>query len=125
MTASTLVRQLRERAGLSQQELAVRSGTSQPAIARLESGRSVPSLATLQRLAAAAGFVLDIRAAPRAAWDPVIERYGQGIDRTLLRRNLQLTVDQRIRALARLQAFHAEVERGVKAARRKGGGPRP
>jgi hypothetical protein len=85
----------------------------------------VPSLATLHRLAAAAGLVLEIRAVPRVAEDPVVERYGQGIDRTLLRRNLRLTVDQRIRDLARLQAFHAEVERGVRAARRKGRGPRP
>ena len=40
-------------AGLSQAELAERVGTKQPAIARLESGSSEPSLAMLKRLAKA------------------------------------------------------------------------
>ena len=49
------VRALREQRGWSQQELARRAGTSQPAIARLEAGGVDPRLATLQRL----GRVLD------------------------------------------------------------------
>jgi transcriptional regulator with XRE-family HTH domain len=43
----------RLRAGLSQDQLARRMGTSQPAIARMESGRSSPSFATLCKLAGA------------------------------------------------------------------------
>ena len=42
-----LVLTLRELSGLSQARLAARSRTSQPAIARLESGRQVPSVNTL------------------------------------------------------------------------------
>jgi DNA-binding XRE family transcriptional regulator len=45
----------RTRAGLNQAEIAERMGTSQSAIARLESGRSLPSLRTLVRYAAATG----------------------------------------------------------------------
>ncbi|MXP41982.1 helix-turn-helix domain-containing protein [Altererythrobacter soli] len=45
----------RAHAGLTQEELAERLGTSQSAIARLESGRSRPSATTLAKLAAATG----------------------------------------------------------------------
>ncbi len=48
------------RAGLSQAELAERMKTSQSAIARLESGRSRPSVRTLEKLAAATGAKLRI-----------------------------------------------------------------
>jgi len=54
----------RARAGLSQEELARRMGTSQSAIARLESGRFRPSTRTLERLAAATGSKLRIRLDP-------------------------------------------------------------
>jgi predicted transcriptional regulator len=43
----------RLRAGLSQEELAERMGTSQSAIARLESGSTLPSTKTLLRFAEA------------------------------------------------------------------------
>jgi len=120
ISSAALVRELRERAGLTQGELARRSGTSQPAIARLESGQGSPNLSTLERLAAAAGFALELRLVPGSPSDPLIARYQAGIDRTLLRRNLRLSVDQRIRALAKLQEFHAEVRRATRAARRVG-----
>jgi DNA-binding XRE family transcriptional regulator len=45
----------RARAGLSQAQLAERMGTSQSTIARLESGRTLPSLRTLDRYARATG----------------------------------------------------------------------
>ena len=47
-------------ADLSQAELAERMGTSQSAIARLESGRIKPSPRTLEKLAAATGMKLRI-----------------------------------------------------------------
>ena len=50
----------RNRAGLTQQELAKRMGTTQPAVARLESGRVRPSMRTLARLAEATGSRLII-----------------------------------------------------------------
>lgn len=49
---------MRARAGLSQAELAKRMGTSQSAIARLESGRSRPSTRTLRKFAEATGMKL-------------------------------------------------------------------
>lgn len=51
-------------AGLTQEELAERMGTSQSAIARLESGRSRPSTSTLAKLAAATGTKLRVSFVP-------------------------------------------------------------
>lgn len=50
----------RAKAGLSQAQLAQRMNTSQSAVARLESGRSKPSVSTLEKLAAATGTKLRI-----------------------------------------------------------------
>lgn len=58
----TLARELveaRTRAGLSQSDVAARMGTSQPAVARLESGHK-PSLKTLERYAEAVGMKVEI-----------------------------------------------------------------
>ena len=51
----------RLRAGLSQVELAERMGTSQSAIARLESGRTLPSAKTLLRFAEATKSKVELR----------------------------------------------------------------
>ena len=51
----------RQRAGLSQSELAVRMGTSQSTIARLESGQTLPSTKTLLRFAKATGCKIEVR----------------------------------------------------------------
>lgn len=51
----------RARAGLSQADVAARMGTTQSTIARLESGRSLPSLRTLSRYAAAIGARAEVR----------------------------------------------------------------
>ena len=45
----------RTQAGLTQADVAERMGTTQSTVARLEGGRSVPSLRSLQRYAQAAG----------------------------------------------------------------------
>lgn len=54
----------RARAGLTQQELAEKMATSQSAIARMESGRTVPSGTTLQKFAQATGTRLRISFEP-------------------------------------------------------------
>lgn len=54
----------RAKAGLSQNELAERMRTSQSAVARLESGRTRPSVRTLERVAAATGMQLRISLVP-------------------------------------------------------------
>jgi predicted nucleotidyltransferase/DNA-binding XRE family transcriptional regulator len=64
MDAATLIRTTREGAGLSQDALAARAGTSQPAVSRYESGASSPSV---DRLLAAMGSRLELvaEASPR------------------------------------------------------------
>jgi transcriptional regulator with XRE-family HTH domain len=57
------VLQARAKTGLTQAEVAARAGTTQSAIARLESGarKHSPSIATLQRYARALGYRLEIK----------------------------------------------------------------
>jgi transcriptional regulator with XRE-family HTH domain len=61
----TLIR-ARNEAKLSQAELAKKIGTTQSAIARLESGSISPSLSTLRRYAAATGTRLHVELLPEA-----------------------------------------------------------
>jgi transcriptional regulator with XRE-family HTH domain len=57
----------RKRAGLTQEAVAARMGTSKSAVSRLESaGRHAPSLASLKRYAAAVGCTLKIEFVPQA-----------------------------------------------------------
>jgi transcriptional regulator with XRE-family HTH domain len=65
-----LVLTLRELSGLSRSRLAARSRTSQPAIARLESGRHVPSVNTLLKIASACGMHLVVGLADRSEMWP-------------------------------------------------------
>lgn len=55
MRVSRLLRDARKRAELSQAGLAARAKTSQSAVARYESGVTIPTLPTLERLLAACG----------------------------------------------------------------------
>ncbi len=68
MDAVLLITEARRRSGLSRRELARRGHTSASTLAAYESGRSVPSVATLSRLLQAAGFeaAVSLRAAPGA-----------------------------------------------------------
>ena len=47
--------------------------------------------------------------------DPVIEVYKKDVDRTLIRENLRLTVDERFQQLMKLQEFAEELRRAGKA----------
>jgi hypothetical protein len=49
--------------------------------------------------------------------DPVIEEYKKHVDRTLLRENLKLTVEQRLRNLMQLQKLSEELQRAGRKAR--------
>lgn len=55
------VKGLREKKKMSQVELAELAGTKQPNIARLESGKVVPKLDFLEKVARALGGRLDVR----------------------------------------------------------------
>ncbi len=75
---------------MTQRALAAASGVPQPQIARIERGLTSPRLATLERLLAPTGTSLEV--APHA---------GEGVDRTLIRANLELSAEERISAAAR------------------------
>ena len=57
------------------------------------------------------------RTKPETDFDPVIEAYKKGIDVTLIRENLRLTVDQRFQQLMRMQEFAEELQRAGRKAR--------
>ncbi len=56
--ASALLSVARERAGMSQRELAKKARTAQSVVARIELGETSPSWSTLARLLKAAGFAI-------------------------------------------------------------------
>jgi transcriptional regulator with XRE-family HTH domain len=70
--AAGLLLMAREEAGLSQRELAERAGVAQSEIARIESGNREPSIPTLQRILAGAGLELRFRLAPIDEHDRVL-----------------------------------------------------
>jgi len=60
-----LLRRARERAGLTQEQLADKLGCTQPALSQAEAGGASLSIATLQRFADALGCDLDVRLVSR------------------------------------------------------------
>lgn len=60
----SLVRDARERHGISQERLARRAGTTQKQISRIERGEISPSVSTVSRLLAAMGERLELHAVP-------------------------------------------------------------
>lgn len=95
-----LVREARKRAGLTQAELARRVGSTQPAIARLESGRVQPTFDRVVELLRACGFDLLLQLEPRDSSD-----WAQARDR------LARTVDDRVAENERGLAFAAELRK--------------
>lgn len=65
MEIATLIRGVRQAAGITQIELAGRAGTAQPAVAAYESGSRTPNLATLERLLGACEHDIEVLARPR------------------------------------------------------------
>ena len=117
--ASRLVLEARQHAHLTQRDLAERVGTSQSAIAKLEQGATNPTVDTLARCVAAAGFALRIELVPLPAPDPVVARYKQDVDRTLLRENLRSPIDERLRTLGEWQVASRELRRAAREIRRR------
>ncbi len=66
MNAAHIVRSARRRRCLSQQSLAIRAGTDQAAISRIERGEISPTLETVERLLAAMGERLTLGSEPVA-----------------------------------------------------------
>jgi transcriptional regulator with XRE-family HTH domain len=86
MTPGQLVREARRRHGVTQQQLAARARTSQAAISRIERDVVSPSVATLSTLLDLLGEELELTA----------REIDYGHDRTLLRRNLAMSVSERL-----------------------------
>jgi transcriptional regulator with XRE-family HTH domain len=89
MKASTigeLVASARSAEGLTQTELARRMGTTQSAIARLETGRSNPTVATVEKALRACGYTLE----PRA------RAFEDSVDESLIAAGLRMTPAQRL-----------------------------
>jgi transcriptional regulator with XRE-family HTH domain len=78
MDAARALREARRRASLSQSEVARRTGTAQPAIARIESGLVVPRIDTLETLLRTCGRTL-----------AVVPRLGAELDREPIRALLE------------------------------------
>ena len=58
--AGTIIERARRGSGLSQRELARRSGTSQPTLSTYEHGTKSPTLAVAERIVNSSGFDLDL-----------------------------------------------------------------
>ena len=85
-TPGQILREARRRHGVSQKRLAIRAGTTQSAISRIERDHVSPSVATLRELLHLLGEDLVLATRSRE-W---------GIDRTLTRERLQLSPSERI-----------------------------
>ncbi len=97
-----LVREARKRVGLTQRVLAERAGTTQSAIARIETGASTPSFDTVLRLIRLCGLDLDLM---------MVER--DNADWMQAQRMLKLTEQERIEEMMR---FLAQIDQMNQAA---------
>jgi transcriptional regulator with XRE-family HTH domain len=86
MTAGQLLSEARHRHGVSQKRLAIRAGTTQSAISRIERERASPTFETLQGLLRLLGEDLLVSSEARDA----------GIDGSLIDERLRLTPTQRL-----------------------------
>ena len=72
MTPGALVRQHRQEQHISQRTLALRAGTTQAAVSRIERGLTAPTWETLRALLLAMGYEPDLRGRRLSGrWDPV------------------------------------------------------
>jgi uncharacterized protein len=70
--AGKTIKQARERHGLSQVRLALRAGTDQAAVSRIERGEVSPTVETVERLLAAMGERLELEVSPmQREYDPL------------------------------------------------------
>lgn len=102
LEASKLLQTARERAGMSQRQLARKARTAQSVVARIELGETSPSWSTLARLLKAAGFSLSAG----------LRRIG--VDPQLLddvARILALSPEQRLLEVAQVSRFLSAARR--------------
>jgi transcriptional regulator with XRE-family HTH domain len=85
-TPGHLLRDSRLRHGVSQEQLAIRAGTTQSAISRIEKDRISPTVQTLRELLYLLGEDLVL----------ATERRDAGIDATLIDERLQMSAEERL-----------------------------
>jgi transcriptional regulator with XRE-family HTH domain len=90
MNPASVIARARRRAGYTQRELAARAGLAQPALARLEAGRVIPRVDTLERILRACGRELETARRP-----------GIGVDRSAIRAMLRLSPEERLELAVR------------------------
>jgi transcriptional regulator with XRE-family HTH domain len=96
---ASLLKDARGRAGLTQAELARRLGVSQAAVAKLESPKANPTVATLEGALRATGRQLVLSTGPLK----------RGIDETLVFEQLRLSPEQRLAQLERMYEWGREL----------------
>jgi HTH-type transcriptional regulator / antitoxin HipB len=94
-----LLRESRNRAGITQSELARRLGVSQAAVAKLEAPRANPTITTLEAALRATGSQLVLSTEPLK----------RGIDETLVFEQLRLSPEQRLAQLERMFEWGREL----------------
>ena len=103
LDSARILKRARVAAGLSQRKLAKRVGTAQSVVARIELGRTSPTVVTLVRLLDAAGFdwrgELAIRAVTHTHMLEDVPRI------------LSLTPEDRLREVANLSRFETAARR--------------
>lgn len=99
-----ILRDSRRTRGLSQAQLAIRAGTTQSAISRIENGHISPSIDTLDRLMRLLGERIELTSSDADS----------GIDRGLLRANLELTPAERLRGATRLAVATGRLRNGLR-----------
>lgn len=85
-TPGELLRAARHRHGVSQARLAIRAGTAQSAISRIERDEISPTVETIRSLLHLLGEDLELKVAERDS----------GVDRTMIRERLKLTPGDRV-----------------------------
>ena len=99
MPAWAIVREARERAELTQRQLAERAEKAQSEIAKIERGRRDPTFSTLERLVRAAGYDLRIQLVPH-----------DDHDEQLIRAMRELSPDERLGSLEEQLQLLAEAQ---------------
>ena len=99
VTAGAMVAQLRRRHRLSQAQLAIRAGTSQAAISRIERGRESPTVNRLAALLQVMGETLTLAARPMQPW----------ADANDLATERGMTADERLEQGVQLAEFATEL----------------
>ena len=97
MNLGVSIRKIRQTKGISQGEMQKRTGILRSYLSRVENGHTVPSFATLQRLAGALGVTLSDFFSPDGAQPSAVGSGDSGSDYLRELKNLlpQLTADQR------------------------------